>query len=614
MRRLFPAHPIVSLLLALFTAATFAPAARAQVPDSLGEVRALLNSDGVAPGQQATVAVVLDVTSGYHAQSAEPLTDSLVPTRIEVTEARHARTFAPVYAEGHVENYPAISPETGGDMSVYTGRSVHYVPIEVAADADPGEKLRLNGTLRFQACDDAACFQPQTLTWAVEVPIVAVGTRTTAANAELFTDFDPSIWSRIELPPAPGSAGQTGSFLGLSFDLASSGPAMVLSLAFVAGIFFNLVPCVLPVLPLKAIGFYESAGQSRAKSLVHGASFSLGIVLTFAALAVLIFAFGWISWGEMFASPWFAGGVTLVLLAAAAYQFGLFSVMLPSKLYSLDSGRRDGVAGNVAFGAFTAVLSTPCTFGLFAALLVWAASQPTWLGVAAVTTVGAGMASPYLLLSAFPEIARAFPRTGRWSEVIKKATGFLLLAVAAYFARPILPDVLRGPGVWWVVYACVAAGGVFLLYEAIRIGGTRPIVVTAVLALLLGGGTLPLAYRLANPPAGWVKYSDAALAEARQEGGPVLVKFTADWCANCQAVEQRVFGTQEQVDRWIDGAGLTLVKADLTDADASGWPLLEQLNPARAIPFTAVYLPGENRPHPLAGIYGSDDLQRVLDD
>ena len=222
------------------------------------------------------------------------------------------------------------------------------------------------------------------------------------------------------------------------------------------------------------------------------------------------------------------------------------------------------------------------------------------------------MASPYLLLSAFPELARGFPRTGAWSEIIKQATGFLLLAVAAYFARPLLPDALRGPSFWWVVYGCVLVGSLFLVVSAVRLGGRRGMLVSAAVAVLLAGGLLPMVWRLANPPVGWQKFSTTALADARAAGGPVLVKFTADWCANCQAVEQRVFGTQEQVDGWTEEAGLTLIKADLTKQDAAGWDLLKQLNPAGAIPFTAVYFPGSQAPRSLTGIYGTEDLLNLL--
>jgi thiol:disulfide interchange protein DsbD len=240
-------------------------------------------------------------------------------------------------------------------------------------------------------------------------------------------------------------------------------------------------------------------------------------------------------------------------------------------------------------------------------------AQPAWIGVTTVTMTGVGMAFPYLVLSAFPEMARRFPRTGPWSELVKQAMGFLLLAIAAYFIRPLLPDAWRGPNFWWVIFGFIAAGGVYAVIRAVQIapGRPKPILVTTLLSLIVLAPLAVITHGLANPPAGWVYYSPEVLAEARASNKPVLVKFTADWCANCQTVEQTVFGTQEEMDAWRD-KGLVLVKADLTKKDAAGWPLLRELHKVGSIPFTAVYLPGEEQPRKLPGIYGADDVEAIL--
>src|SRR5439155_26767090 len=99
------------------------------------------------------------------------------------------------------------------------------------------------------------------------------------------------------------------------------------------------------------------------------------------------------------------------------------------------SPSHETVVGNVMFGSFTAILSTPCTFGMFFGLLIWASAQPGWIGTALLMTVGAGMAAPYLVLSAIPEVAGRLPRCGPWSEIGKHPMAVMVLAVAAYSAR-----------------------------------------------------------------------------------------------------------------------------------------------------------------------------------
>lgn len=598
-----------------------APAANVSA-DSRASVAAHVNFDRVQPGQQAVVAIVLDIQEGFHAQSNKPIQDFLIPFSLTALAAEPGTAFEPIYPEGHIENYPAlVMPGDKGDLSVYTGRAITYIPVEVAADAKPGTTFTVRGKATFQICDAQSCFQPETKEWQVQVPVVAAGEMVSAASEELFANFDPSVWSSLQVaadrsaaPPArPPPSETTVSLFGLSLDLATAGIWLVLPLAFFAGIIFNVVPCVLPVLPLKAMGFYEVAQHNRAKCLALGVAFSLGIALTFATLAALVLVMGRLNWGELFSQPWFAAAIGLILIVMALYQFGVFEFVLPQNVYALTP-RHDTYTGNVLFGILTAILSTPCTFGLFAGLLVWAVAQPAWLGVSTVTVTGLGMASPYLVLSAFPGLARRFPRTGPWSEVVKQSMGFLLLAIAAYFIRPLLPDAWRGPNFWWVIFGLVAAGGIFAMVRAVQIaqGRARPMVITAAISLVI---LIPLGlitYSLANPPAGWVQYSPATLASALDADKPVLVKFTADWCANCQTVEQRVFGTQAEMDAWRD-RGLTLIKADLTKPDAEGWPLLRELHRVGSIPFTAVYLPGEGEPRKLPGIYSAADLEAALE-
>ena len=582
-------------------------------------VSAEANFAKVQPGQQLVVAVVLDVEAGFHAQSHRPLQDNLIPFALQKLQVSAGDVFEPIYPPGEIENFPALTgPDTNGDVSVYSGKAVIYVPIQISPDAKAGGPLTVSGTAFYQICNDQNCFAPKSTPWEVNVDVAATAEPANADSADLFAGFDPTVWSKLQPAAAAPAAAPTSlggsafSLFGWTLDLQKHGAAVAFPLAFLAGIIFNVVPCVLPVLPLKALSFYEVAKHDRGKCLALGVAFSLGITLTFAALAVLVLVLRIVEWGQLFGQTWFAATLGAILVGMALYQFGFFTIPLPQSVYAVTP-RHDTYSGNVLFGVLTAILSTPCTFGLFAALLFWASSQSAWVGVPAVTLTGVGMASPYLLLSAFPELARKFPRTGPWSELVKQATGFLLLAVAAYFVRPLLPDSLRGPDYWWLVYGCLAAGGLFAVAQAWRYGKGRltPIFVTAAVAavVLVPGGLL--ANRLANPPAGWTEFTPAALAAAREKGGPVLVKFTADWCANCQTVEQRVFGTQAQMDGWRDD-GVTLLKADLTKPDAVGWPLLKELNRIGAIPFTAVYLPGRGEPAKLAGIYGTGDLRAVL--
>ena len=599
-----------------------APAAAGQVAlpaggggGDLAEVSAALNSDALQPGQQTVLAVVVDVAEGHYLQSADERNEALflIPLSVAPDVPAAARAYEPQYPPG------VGQPYMDGQAFTNAGRVVTYVPIEVAADASPGP-LVLAADVTFQICDEKTkvCFPPETRRVSVETRIVPAGEPVTATNADLFADFDPAVWAELSPYVAPKKVAAPGAeswYEWLLRRITSGGTWLALPAAFAAGIVFNVVPCVLPVLPLKIIGFFEAARHDRAKCVSLALAFAAGMVAVFTALGLLLFVTGQVAnWGELFGYWWFALPITLLLIVAAVGTFGAFGASLPSGVYRFTP-RHDTYVGNAQWGAFTAVLSTPCTFGLFAAALAWAASQPPWLGVVMLSVTGLGMAFPYVVLSFFPELARKMPASGGWGEAVKQATAFVILAVAAFFARPLLPAAVDGDGWWWVIFGLLAAGGVWLLVRGGALSHWRPVpvAVTAavVAALLVPAGVV--AASLANPPAGWVEFSQEAVADARAEGGPTVVKFTADWCLNCQTVEQRVFGSQAKLDAWRD-RGVTLVKADLTDPYATGWATLAELNPSRSIPFTAVFPGGGAEAVELSGIYSAADLRAALGD
>ena len=196
-------------------------------------------------------------------------------------------------------------------------------------------------------------------------------------------------------------------------DLNNDAYLLAFAGAFLVGIIFNVMPCVLPVLPLKAIGFYEVAQHNRAQERSPSAPSSApGSSRASRVLAVLIVVLKVINWGELFTQVVVrrADGRSCCV-AMALSMFGLFTINVPTALYNVTP-RHDTYVGNFLFGILTAVLSTPCTFGMFVGLLAWASTQPAAVGVALIMTVGVGMAFPYLVLSAFPELARRFPRGG----------------------------------------------------------------------------------------------------------------------------------------------------------------------------------------------------------
>jgi len=494
-------------------------------------IEAALNATVLEPGKQAVLAIVIDVSNGFHIQSHSPLDKNAIQLEVKVALPEDITALPPVYPPPRIEDYPAL-----GKLSVYTGRLIVYVPLEVKAAAVAGPRT-LTVHAGYQACDDTTCFAPENLTTEMRTSIASGGGM--PRQPELFRDFNPATATE------PGSA------------TANTEPA--------------------------------------AEVEVRGMK-------------------GQTSWGQWFSRAWFVWTVVAILVLMALGMFGLFTFRLPLGVYTIEP-RHDTYVGNFLFGILTAVLSTPCTAPLFPGLLAWAALQAQsggrMVGVGVVTMVGVGMALPYLLLSAMPELARKLPRTGPWSALIKQMMAFLLLGVAAYFAGQ---RVLPGGLFVWLIFAIALAAGVFLVYRTAKLmPRARPVTIAALLAVLLAGGMFYFAISWQGQgTTRWQPYSQSALAEARGNKQMVLVDFTANWCFNCKYVERTVFP-----DAAIRGAlekhRVVMLQADLTRGDAPGWDLLMKLNPSGGIPLTAIYAPKLSEPILLPSIYRPTRLVAALD-
>ncbi len=611
------AHCFFLTILSL--AASFAgaqPAPHAKLLD------AAFNTSALQPGQQAVAAIELEISEGFHAQSHTPSEPTFIKFVAKADAAAALTAYDPIYPPGEEKNYPNL-----GKLNVYAGRVIIFIPVQVKSDAATGA-LKFSGTLRYQCCDENACYPPTKTPFTIETTIVAAGQKVKAQKPELFKDFDPTVFSHL-LPatrpatrpttaPAIGAAGGGGHAAGptiLGLQLTDTSYLLAFCAAFVVGIIFNAVPCVLPVLPLKAIGFYEASHHSRAKSLAFGGFFSAGLIACFGVLALLVVvprSGHQLAWGELYSYPWFIITISLILLVMAISTFGVFTINLPPAIYSVTP-RHDTYLGNFLFGFLTAVLSTPCTIGMFVLLLAWATRQPPLVGMLLVMTVGAGMASPYFLLSAFPEVARKFPRTGPWAELVKQMMSFLLLASVFYFARRYVQDVTGSDGSWWVLFGVALIAGGYLLFRAFTLSAKLlPRVIAVCIAAAIVVPSFWFVREAVSQPYVWKPYSATALIDSRAAHRVALVEFTAKWCGNCQYLETFVLHDKTIVSA-VKAHDVEMLKADLTADDAPGWALLKELNPVAAIPFTAVYPPGTEEPVHLSGIYSTNDLRNAID-
>jgi thiol:disulfide interchange protein DsbD len=589
-------------------------AAQAQVESSRATISGALNVSALQPGKSALLAIPVEIAPGFHAQSHAPLDKNLIPFTVQMTENPHVRFGEPVYPPGEVHNYPAL-----GAVSQYVGKIVIFVPVEVKSDAPPGS-IELAGSANYQICDDSTCFPPEDSSFSVSSNVVAASEAVKPNQPELFADYRPAAAAApLAATSQPATAPTAGAMI--PGDSDSKSLLWALGTALLAGLIFNVMPCVLPVMPIKAMSFYEVSQHRRGKCVLLGVVFSLGLIAVFAILGLCVLVLRKFTWGEMYSNPFFVWTIVTMLVLMALWLFGAFTTSLPGFVYAY-SPRHDTYTGNFLLGGFTAIVATPCTAPLLPPLLLWAASRPGYIGVPAVAFVGVGMALPYLVLSAFPELARRFPRTGPWPELFKQMMGFMVLAAAAVFAGG---QLIEGVNFWWATVPVVAIAAIYLVARTVQLSkGALAVGVSSTLAVLMLGVTLGWTAKvtglLERPTATgsgataahhFTPYTPDAFDAARAAGKTVLVKFTANWCLTCQYIEGSVF-RDDHVWEALDHDGVVVMKVDLTRPNPDGSKLLRTLNPAGGIPLTAIWSQSHDKPIVLASVYTSSELLDAL--
>ncbi|MEE2972952.1 MAG: cytochrome c biogenesis protein CcdA, partial [Planctomycetota bacterium] len=415
--------------------------------DSRDEVSASLlpSRTEIPPGADLIVAVVLDADPGWHLW---PGPGPIPPPYAVFESAIRTEISMEGTADGAITLHPgfAIWPEVHGveadlgdgplNYGVYEGRVGILIPATVSADAKPGPQ-RISIKLSFQACDDKFCLAPAEETLTTSITVVAAGQTPAGVNHdddEVFARFDPAVFAAIRGGEAAPQVIDFDVF-GLTFSIDAAGGGgflLLLLIAALGGMLLNFTPCVLPVIPLKIMGL-SAAAENRRRCLALGGSMSIGVVFFWMILGAMIAGLkSFQSISELFQFPLFTIVVGGVIVVMAIGMAGFFTIRLPNKVYAVQTSH-DTLGGSFVFGIMTAILSTPCTAPLMGAAAAWATTQSPATVLAVFGAIGSGMALPYLVLSAFPDLVKRMPRTGPASEVVKQVMGLLLLAAGLYF-------------------------------------------------------------------------------------------------------------------------------------------------------------------------------------
>jgi thiol:disulfide interchange protein len=384
-----------------------------------------------------------------------------------------------------------------------------------------------------------------------------------------------------------------------------------LGLAFLGGLLLNIMPCVLPVIALKILGFVSQAKESPGRVRTLGLVYGLGVLVSFLVLAGVAIgiqrAGGLASWSSAFQNPQFRVIITTLITLVALNLFGVFEITLGGGAMTAASEltAKKGASGAFFNGVLATLLATPCTAPFLAGAVGFAFTQPPAVIVLIFLTVGLGLATPYVLLCWHPAWLKFLPKPGPWMQRFKVAMGFPMLATAMWLFWLTATHMGKSGVLWFGLFLVALALAAWVWGEFAQ-RGTKRTGVAMVISLLLAGSAYgfiledilhwrsPPNTTIAKDAINWQPWSTTAVDKARSEGHPVLVDFTAESCINCQ-VNLALSINVEETRKKLKQMNAVTLEGDYTNPDVDIARELQRFGQA-GVPLVLVYSADKSRP------------------
>lgn len=453
-----------------------------------------------------------------------------------------------------------------------------------------------------QACADAGlCYPPRHQFFSVDAD---GGTNEVAASS--FTN----------------SQSNTGRGISTTTAQTSNEPAqapllpLVILGAMLGGLILNLMPCVFPVLSLKALSFASSSADKHKQHL-HGWAYTAGVVGSFVVAAIAIIAARGagesLGWGFQLQQPGF--------VALMAYLFFVMGLSLSGVFYfgtsfmgagqSLTQGH--SLKSSFFTGVLAALVASPCTAPFMATALGFALTQPAYIALLIFAALGFGMSLPFILLSYSPALANHLPAPGPWMDTLKQALAFPLYLTSVWLLW-VLGNQTSSTGAMAVlVGAVLITFGIWLLQRSHKSSLGKIVkrgfaAASIIVALSLGFNSGD--FRESESGL-WEPYSAARLGAERSAGNPVFIDLTADWCITCKVNEKVALNTQE-VARFVVLNDIVMLQGDWTNADPEISALLDEFNRS-GVPLYLMYPAGGGEPEVLPQILTKAMVLRAME-
>lgn len=582
----------------------------------------IADTSNVVEGKPFRLAIELKMDPGWHTYYKES-GEAGMPTRV-------IWTLPPGFTAADLMwQRPHKFSDSGITTYGYSDKTVIASTITPPATLTTGAKLKFKAKVKWLTCQDV-CVPGEK-----EVDLtLTVANEAAAANVEKFADvnFNGSA-SEIKdeaggHPPETGGTTPAGkSVLDQDFKSASAGSQSefqggilgVFLFAFIGGMILNLMPCVLPVISIKIFGLMQQAGDDPKKVFQHGMVFTAGVLASFLTLGGIVVAIQSagqkVGWGFQFQYPVFVFAMACIVTVFSLAMFGLFYFSLSAGQSEIDKlASSEGLGGTFFKGVLATTLSTPCSAPFLGTALGFAFTQPWWIILSVFLTIGLGMSSPYILLTARPQWMKYLPKPGTWMETFKESMGFLLLATVVWLVWVLGKQVGIDAAMAAVAFLVVLSFAAWLIgkYVNLTATNTRKYTVWSIAAVIVAAGWFlllrPFPSILSTNPAvakhptaagqnsaegiPWQPFSVAELDKQIAANKTVFVDFTADWCLTCKANEAAAINTPPVIEKF-KALNVVPLKADWTTQDPEITKLLQKFGRS-GVPLYVIFPAGKS--------------------
>ena len=496
-------------------------------------------------------------------------------------------------------------PNTGNPY-IYKGSTIVIIKLKVPSNAKPTDRM-IKITAQGQLCSAESCteIQPDAIGASASAYTKVMSKNSSTIANPKWKEYEPylkSSYTREELKKLHAQNSKTAESK-LQIDRAAGEQisfGYAIFLALISGLILNIMPCVLPVIPIRILSLVNMSAGSRRRYVTLGLAFVLGMMLFFSAVAGINIALklststsGGFEISQVLQDPTVVVVMTVVLVAVAANLFGIFNVIVPGKVANLETKIEAGKAGHIksiGMGFMMAILATPCSFGFLLTALGFAQVAPLVQGTLVILAVGVGMSFPHLILASFPKLIDWLPKPGAWMEYFKHTCGYLILLVAVFLISFLRGDSYKDSYPFWVIAWCIILTmGLWMWSGWVRYDSKffRKFIIRGIAVVIVAGtGWLLLPYP-DKPLLAPMKFNPAEISQAQNQKRVLVVKFTSKICSKCIEQDKEVFNTPEVRDAFKKYNAIFMVGSLSKDNPAQKW--LKDKTGSVSVPITFIF-------------------------